>query len=58
MSSSENFIKIDETLNSNVCLSFYKPDLNDFKLENENNLKRQQEKYNILKEILSSEKSI
>lgn len=55
---SQNFIKIDETLSSNVCLSYYKPDLNDYKLENENNLKRQQEKYNILKEILSSEKNI
>ncbi|CAF0843139.1 unnamed protein product [Brachionus calyciflorus] len=51
-----NYIKIDDTLNSNICLSFYKPDLNDFKLETEFNLKRQQEKCNILKEILSSEK--
>lgn len=53
---SSNFIKLDETLNANICLSYYKPDLNDYKLEIETNLKRQQEKFNILKEILSSEK--
>ncbi|RMZ99119.1 pleckstrin homology domain-containing family G member 1 isoform X2, partial [Brachionus plicatilis] len=53
---SSNFIKLDETLNANICLSYYKPDLSDYKLDIETNLKRQQEKFNILKEILSSEK--
>ena len=49
-------IKLEDTLSSNDCLSFYTPDLNDLKLETQHNLKRQQEKFNILKEVLSSEK--
>lgn len=48
--------KIENTLSSSDCLSFYMPDLNEFKLETQHNLKKQQEKCNILKEILSSEK--
>lgn len=51
-----NFIKLDEALNSNICLSYYKPELNNYRIDIETNLKRQQEKFNILKEILSSEK--
>jgi hypothetical protein len=49
-------MKLEDTLSSNDCLSFYTPDLNEFKLETQNNVKRQQEKFNILKEVLSSEK--
>ena len=49
-------IKLEDTLSSNDCLSFYTPDLNEFKLETQHNLKRQQEKFNILKEVLTSEK--
>ena len=76
MISIDNFKNIDDTIgiiNSNDCLSFYMPDLNDFKQQqqqqiqqlnqndtNDNdqqqNLKKQQEKFNILKEILTSEK--
>jgi hypothetical protein len=48
--------KLEDTLlNSNDCLSFYTPDLNDLKHKTQQNLKQQQEKFNILKEILSSE---
>ncbi len=49
-------MKLEDTLSSNDCLSFYTPDLNEFKLETQYNMKRQQEKFNILKEVLSSEK--
>lgn len=55
---SSNYITVVEEscINSNDCLSFYMPVLSDFKIENEFNIKKQQEKVNILKEILSSEK--
>lgn len=55
-------LRIEETLDANVCLSFYASNLNEFrttesKVTNDmQNSKRLLEKTNILKEILSSEK--